>query len=206
MTPDQADDPPQDPPARPPVQPADGSLSSTPPEPASGGHRPRSARTGVTGLVVLAVLVVAAGLLWDVVAVRTGHQARRWRAEAAHQVAVRELSDTWVLVGAGAAVVVGAGLVWLAFAAGLRRWLPLGVGDGTAAVDRAGVAAVIRGRAHELPEVTAATVKVRQARTTVTIRGTADPAAVQRELREELAQVPLARPHRLDVRTHRADR
>jgi hypothetical protein len=111
-----------------------------------------------------------------------------------------------VLVGAGAAVLIGLWLLRLAFAPGLRRWLPLHSPDGTAAVDRAGVAALIGSRARELPEVTAAAVRVRQARTTVTIRGTADPAAVQRELREELARVPLARPHRLDVRTHRGER
>ncbi|AUG80308.1 hypothetical protein CFP65_5611 [Kitasatospora sp. MMS16-BH015] len=156
--------------------------------------------------MVLVVLVVAGGLLYDVVAVRTGHQARRWRAEAAHQVAVRQLQDTWVLVGAGAAVLLGALLTALAFTPGLRRWLPLSSPDGTAAIDRAGVAALLRVRTREQPDVTAATVRVRPTRTTVTIRGTADPAAVQRELRTELARVPLARPHRLDVRTHRADR
>ncbi|MER8187075.1 DUF6286 domain-containing protein [Kitasatospora sp. NPDC094015] len=161
--------------------------------------RPRSARTWPALVVVLVVLVVAGVLLFDVIAVRTGHQAWPWRVGAAGRIADRGRDDPWVLAGGGVVLLLGVLLLWLAFAAGERRWLPLR--EPGAVIDRAGVAALISERAGRLPEVDRVRVKVTARRTRVTIAGAADPAAVQRELREELARIPLAVPNRLDVRT-----
>ncbi|MEV4612132.1 DUF6286 domain-containing protein [Kitasatospora sp. NPDC049258] len=167
-------------------------------EPAAVG-RPRSARTRPAFLVVLVVLVVAGVLLFDVIAIRTGHQAWPWRVGTGRRLADRHLDDPWVLAGAGVTLLLGLLLLWLAFAAGERRWLPLR--DAGAVIDRAGVAALISERAGRLPDVHSVKVKVSARRTKVMVTGIADPAEVQRELRAELARIPLALPNRLDVRT-----
>ncbi|GAA1135214.1 hypothetical protein F4556_001764 [Kitasatospora gansuensis] len=167
-------------------------------------RRLRTARTGWTGLVVVAALVVGGGLLYDAVAVRTGHRARPWRAETADRLATVHLDDPVVQISAGAAVLIGALLLGLAVAPGMRRWLPLR--QPGAVIDRAGVAALLTRRARQLDGVSWVKIKVRRARTRVTVAGPADPAEVQRELRTELARVPLAGEHRLDVRTGRARR
>ncbi|BFV56683.1 hypothetical protein KCMC57_up17870 [Kitasatospora sp. CMC57] len=167
-------------------------------------RRLRSPRTGWTALVVVAGLVVCGGLLYDAVAVRTGHRARPWRAETAHRLATLHLDDPVVLISAGVAVLIGALLLGLAVAPGMRRWLPLR--QPGAVIDRSGVAALLARRADRLDGVSSLKVKVRRARTTVTMAGTADPAEVQRELRAELARVPLAGEHRLDVRTGKVRR
>ncbi|MFG2822145.1 DUF6286 domain-containing protein [Kitasatospora sp. NPDC048365] len=150
-------------------------------------------------MVVTVVLVMAGTLLYDVVAVRTGHRARPWRENLSQELATRHLDDPWVLGAAGGAVAVGAVLLWLAFAPGLRRWLALSRPG--SAIHRAGVAALVAERAAELPDVHDARVKVSRRGTKVTVTGAHDPAAVERELRVELSRIPLAAPHRLDVRT-----
>lgn len=165
---------------------------------------PRSARTAAAGLVVTAVLIIAGGLLYDVIAVRTGHHAKPWRAHLADELATRHLDDPWVLLGAGVATLLGLWLCRLAFASGEQKWLPLALPG--AVIHRSGVAALIAARAEGHPGVESSRVRVRQSRTRVTIRGTADPASLQRELRAELARTPLARPHQLDVRVRRAER
>ncbi|WP_395293878.1 DUF6286 domain-containing protein [Kitasatospora hibisci] len=164
--------------------------------------RLRAPRTAAAALVATAVLVLGVALLYDAIAVRTGHPARRWRAETADELATRHLDDTWVLLGAGVAVLLGGGLLWLAFAPGLRRWLPLRPqGDTTAAIDKAGVRILLLDRGAGLPGVDHLTVRVGRRRAKATLVGPADPASVQRQLREELARVTLANPLRLDVRT-----
>ncbi|MGV9267743.1 DUF6286 domain-containing protein [Kitasatospora sp. NPDC003701] len=166
--------------------------------------RPRSPRTVAAVLVATAVLVIAAALLYDVIAVRTGHAARRWRAEVADELATRHLDDVWVLLGAGATVLLGGWLLWLAFAPGLGRWLPLRPHGGTsAAIDRAGVGHLLHDRAAGLPGIEHLTVRINRRRVKVALTGPADPASVQRQLRAELARVTLARPLRLDVRAKR---
>ncbi|MFJ1703962.1 DUF6286 domain-containing protein [Kitasatospora sp. NPDC088346] len=170
-------------------------ATGLPPKPVA----PRSPRTGLTSVVVVTVLVLAGALLYDLITVRTGHPASAWRARVARELADRRLDDTWVLAGAGVAVLLGLLLLWQAFAAGQRRWLPLRVPG--ALIDRAGVAALISDRATGLPQVRSAKVRVARGRTRVRITGAADPAGVQKVLRAELALIPLARPHRLDVRT-----
>lgn len=166
--------------------------------------RLRSPRTVAAVLVAVAVLLVGAALLYDVIAVRTGHAARRWRAEVADELATRHLDDFWVLLGAGAAVLLGGWLLWLALAPGLRRWLPLRPHGGTsAAIDRTGVGHLLHDRAAGLPGIEHLTVRINRRRVKVALTGPADPASVQRQLRAELARVTLARPLRLDVRAKR---
>ncbi|WP_405019752.1 DUF6286 domain-containing protein [Kitasatospora sp. NBC_00070] len=167
-------------------------------------RRLRSTRTGWTALVVVAALVVGGGLLYDAAAVRTGHRARPWRAETADRLATLHLDDPVVLVSAGAAVLLGVLLLGLAVAPGMRRWLALR--QPGAVIDRAGVAALLTRRAGELDGVDGVRIKVRRSRTKVTAGGSADPAEVQRELRAELARVPLAGENRLDVRTGKVRR
>ncbi|MFB7910898.1 DUF6286 domain-containing protein [Kitasatospora sp. NPDC056076] len=164
----------------------------------------RSGRAAVAAPVATVVLVVAGALLYDAVAVRAGQPARRWRAQIADELATRHLDDLWVLVGAGAAALVGLWLLWLAFAPGLRRWLVLRPYGGTgAAIDRAGVGHLLADRAAGLAGIEHLRVKVGRRRVRVSVSGPVDPAGVQRQLREELARVGLARPLRLDVRSWR---
>ncbi|MEV7024615.1 DUF6286 domain-containing protein [Kitasatospora sp. NPDC093558] len=165
-------------------------------------RRPRAARTPEAALVAAGVLVVAGALLYDVVSVRTGHSVRRWRAEIADELATRHLDDLWVLVGAGVATGLGGLLLWLAFAPGLRRWLALRPHGGTSAViNRSGIGHLLTDRAAGLPGVERVRVQIGRRRVRVHLYGPSDPAALQRQLRDELARVTLARPLRLDVRT-----
>ncbi|MFE2723477.1 DUF6286 domain-containing protein [Kitasatospora sp. NPDC059327] len=167
-------------------------------------HRLRAPRTVAAALVAVAVLVLGTALLYDVIAVRTGHAAGRWRAELGDELATRRLDDPWVLLGAGAAVLLGGWLLWLALAPGLRRWLPLRpLGGTSAAIDRAGLGTLLHDRAAGLPGIEHLTVRVNRRRVKVLLTGPADPASVQRQLRAELAGVTLARPLRLDVKAKR---
>ncbi|MFI2609831.1 DUF6286 domain-containing protein [Kitasatospora sp. NPDC018619] len=167
-------------------------------------RRLRAPRTAAAALVATGVLVVAGALLYDVVAVRVGQPARRWRAQIADELAVRHLDDLAVLVGAGAVTALGGWLLWLALAPGLRRWLVLRpYGGTTAAVDRAGVGHLLADRAAGLDGIDELRIRVGRRRVRVSLVGPADPALVQRQLRDELERVGLARPLRLDVRAVR---
>ncbi|MEU8926731.1 DUF6286 domain-containing protein [Kitasatospora sp. NPDC048545] len=168
-------------------------------------HRLRAPRTVAATLVATVVLVAAGALLYDVIAVRAGQPARRWRTQIADELATRHLDDVWVLVGAGVATLLGGWLLWLAIAPGLGRWLVLRPYGGTAAaVDRAGIGHLLTDRAAGLAGIDHLRIRVGRRRVRVSLTGAADPASVQRQLREELDRVGLARPLRLDVRT--ADR
>ncbi|MBD0694452.1 DUF6286 domain-containing protein [Streptomyces sp. CBMA123] len=161
-------------------------------------------RGAAAALVATVVLVVAGALLYDAVAVRAGQPARRWRAQIADELATRHLDDLWVLVGAGASALAGMWLLWLAFAPGLRRWLVLRPYGGTgAAIERAGIGHLLADRAAGLEGVDQLRIRVGRRRVRVSVSGPVDPAGVQRQLREELARVGLARPLRLDVRSWR---
>ncbi|MFD8482253.1 DUF6286 domain-containing protein [Kitasatospora sp. NPDC059673] len=159
----------------------------------------RSERGVVTALVVAVVVVAAGMLLYDVIAVRSGGQARPWRRELAHQLATRHLDDPWVLGFAAGAVLLGLVLLWLAFRRGLRGWLALEP-RGTA-IHRSAVAALLSLQAQHHADLHSWQVKVGRWRTRVTVTGATDPAEVERHLRAELGRIPLAGPHRLDVRT-----
>lgn len=208
------------PPPRPAARPAPEPGEEAPPELPAGGRtgaptapgagrtarvrREKSPRTAATAVVVVAALAVCGPLLYDVIAVRAGRRAAYWRTELADQLATRHLDDLWVLLGAGAAVLLGGWLLWLAFAPGLRRWLSLLPAATTdAMIDRAGVGALLVARADEVPGVDRTTVKINRRRARVTIEGPADPAAVQRDLVAELDRITLARPLRLEVLTSR---
>ncbi|MFE4514808.1 DUF6286 domain-containing protein [Kitasatospora sp. NPDC056783] len=167
-------------------------------------RRPRAPRTAAAAVVATGVLVVAGALLYDVVAVRVGQPARRWRAQIADELATRHLDDLGVLVGAGAATVLGGWLLWLAVAPGLRRWLVLRpYGGTTAAIDRAGIGHLLVDRAAGLDGIDHLRVRVGRRRVRISLAGSADPALVQRQLRDEVARVGLGRPPRLDVRSVR---
>ncbi|MFJ4092555.1 DUF6286 domain-containing protein [Kitasatospora sp. NPDC089913] len=164
--------------------------------------RLRAPRTTAAVVVATVLLVLAVALLYDVVAVRAGQPARQWRTDLADELAARHPDDLVVLLGAGAATALGGWLLWLALAPGLGRWLPLRPhGDTAAAIDRSGVAALLADRAAGLPGVEHLKVRVNRRRVRIALVGPADPASVQRQLREELAAVTLAGPLRLDVRT-----
>ncbi|MFI6158036.1 DUF6286 domain-containing protein [Kitasatospora sp. NPDC051170] len=182
----------------------EGSAEGIEEPPPAKVRRLRAPRTAAAALVATALLVAAGALLYDVVAVRAGQPARRWRAQLADELATRHLDDLWVLVGAGAAVLLGGWLLWLALAPGLRKWLQLRpYGDTTAAIDRAGVGHLLADRAAGLTGIEDLRIRVRRRRVRVRLTGPADPASVQRQLRDELARVGLARELRLDVRAAR---
>ncbi|MER6304146.1 DUF6286 domain-containing protein [Kitasatospora sp. NPDC001539] len=173
------------------------------PSPAAGRtRRLRATRAGAAAVVATVVLVVAGALLYDVIAVRAGQPARRWRSQIADELATRHLDDLWVLVGAGVATLLGGWLLWLAIAPGLRRWLLLRpYGGTTAAIDKGGIGHLLADRAAGLDGIDRLRIRVGRRRIRVAVGGPADPASVQRQLREELERVGLARPLRLDVRT-----
>ncbi|MET8544050.1 DUF6286 domain-containing protein [Kitasatospora sp. NPDC004799] len=183
---------------------AEGAREAAPEGRRERVRRLRAPRTAAAALVATGVLVVAGALLYDVVAVRVGQPARRWRAQIADELATRHLDDLAVLVGAGAATLLGGWLLWLAVAPGLRRWLVLRpYGGTTAAVDRAGVGHLLADRAAGLDGIDHLRIRVGRRRVRISLTGPADPALVQRQLRDELGRVGLARPPRLDVRTAR---
>ncbi|MEU3415344.1 DUF6286 domain-containing protein [Streptomyces sp. NPDC006658] len=118
----------------------------------------------------LVALLSAAGtglLLYDVVSVRAGRSAMRWRRLAAEELATRPLDDVWMIVGAAVAMALGLWLVLLAVTPGLRRLLPMrqpagipGKGEVRAGLDRRAAALVLRDRAVRVPGVQSAQVAV----------------------------------------------
>ena len=177
-------------------------------DPGAGSARkaPRlwAGRAATAAMVATVVLVAAGALLYDVVAVRAGQPARRWRAQFADELATRHLDDVWVLLGAGVPVLLGGWLLWLAITPGLRRWLVLRPYGGTdAAIERAGIGHLLTDRAAGLRGIDHLRIRVGRRRVRVSVSGPVDPAVVQRQLREELGRVGLARPLRLDVRSWR---
>ncbi|WP_327282799.1 MULTISPECIES: DUF6286 domain-containing protein [unclassified Streptomyces] len=131
----------------------------------------RSARRIPAALTALAVLGAAGLFLYDLAAVRAGRPGMQWRRELAHQLEQQTPADLWVLVGAGALVVVGAVLLLLALTPGLRRILSMRTPDPQAGV-RAGLgrkaaALVLRDRAMEVSGVRSARVAVRRSRVAV---------------------------------------
>lgn len=173
------------------------------------GRRFWSARRIPAG-VAAAVLLGAAGLLlYDVIAVRTGHPGMRWRREVATALAERPLDQMWVRLGAGLAVALGLWLVVLAVTPGLRSLLPMradgagvgvdagataGVGTGAgvggevrAGLDRRAAALVLRDRAMAVPGVQDARVRVGRGRIKVrALSHFRELSDVQKELGEAM--------------------
>ncbi|MCX4607795.1 MULTISPECIES: DUF6286 domain-containing protein [Streptomyces] len=138
---------------------------------ASGGRgRFWSVRRVPAGIVALLVLVGAGVLLYDVAAVRAHRPASHWRGSLVRQLAERPLDDTWVLVGAGLAAVLGLWLIVLAVTPGLRDVLPMRRThpDVRAGLHRSAAATALRDRAMEVSGVRS--VRVRMGRRKVDVR------------------------------------
>ncbi|MEV7138041.1 DUF6286 domain-containing protein [Streptomyces tauricus] len=129
-----------------------------------GNGRFWSARRVPAGVLALLVLAAAGLLLYDVVAVRADRPAMHWRRSLARELAERPLDDTWVLVGAGVATVLGLWLLVLAATPGLRGLLTMRRAhpDVRAALHRDAAATVLRDRAVEVSGVQAVRVRMRR--------------------------------------------
>lgn len=183
--------------------------------PAEGGEHRRmwSARRLPVALVALIGLGAAGLLLYDVAAVRADRPAMHWRRVLAEQLAERPLDDFWLLVGAGAAALLGVLLLVLAVTPGHRSVLAMrgGEEDVRAWLDTDAAALVLRDRAMEVPGVRSVRVRVR--RTKVDVRAVAHFRELD-DVRTDLdavlgaavAALGLARAPRLQVRADRPGR
>lgn len=172
-----------------------------------------SARRIPAAITALVVLVVAGFFLYDIAAVRAGRPPMRWRRELAHQLAERPLDDTWVLVGAGVAAVLGLWLLVLALTPGLRSVLSMRRThpDVRAGLDRDLAALVLRDRAMEVSGVQA--VRVRMGRARAEVRAVAHfreldevRADLDATLADAIRGLGLARPPSLSVHVRRPGR
>ncbi|WP_338695129.1 DUF6286 domain-containing protein [Streptomyces sp. Q6] len=132
-----------------------------------------SARRIPAALVALVLLGAAGLLLYDIAAVRAGHDSMQWRRSLADELATRPLDDTAVLIGAGVAVALGLWLLVLAVTPGLRALLPMRRthADVRAGLHRDAAAMVLRDRAMEVAGVQS--VRVRMKRSKVDVRALA---------------------------------
>ncbi|MFJ7334083.1 DUF6286 domain-containing protein [Streptomyces sp. NPDC101110] len=152
---------------------SDASDTHEPPaEPGEdGGPEGRfwSARRVPAAVVALLLLGLTVLFLYDIVSVRAGRPGMYWRKELARQLAERPLDDTWVLVGAGVAGVLGLWLLVLAATPGLRAVLPMRRRhpEVRAGLYRDAAAIALRDRAMEVAGVQSARVRVRRRRADV---------------------------------------
>ncbi|MEU6867839.1 DUF6286 domain-containing protein [Streptomyces sp. NPDC046876] len=193
--------------------PADPPDGSAPPAPPSRVHRFRSTRRIPAALTALALLGAAGLFLYDLAAVRAHRPGMAWRRELAAQLARRTPADPEVLVAAGVLVAVGAVLLVLALAPGLRGILPMRPPPGAAGV-RAGLgrkaaAQVLRDRAMEVSGVRSARVKV--GRSHVVVRAASHfrelddvRADLEAVLAVGIGELGLAHPPQPRVRVNRA--
>ncbi|KAB1987345.1 DUF6286 domain-containing protein [Streptomyces triticiradicis] len=123
-----------------------------------------SARRVPAGVLAFLLVVVAGAFLYDVVAVRAGRSALRWRTWLAEQLAERPLDGTPVLAGAAVAAVVGLWLIVLAATPGLRDVLPMRRthADVRAGLHRDAAALTLRDRAMEVAGVRSVRVRVKR--------------------------------------------
>ncbi|MGW0610212.1 DUF6286 domain-containing protein [Streptomyces sp. NPDC002788] len=126
-----------------------------------------SARRLPAALVALLSVAAVGLLLYDVVSVRAGRSAMRWRRRLAEELATRPLDDVWMIVGAAVATALGLWLFLLAVTPGLRRLLPMrqptgapGTQEVHAGLDRRAAALILRDRAVQVPGVQTARVAV----------------------------------------------
>ncbi|MFE7898535.1 DUF6286 domain-containing protein [Streptomyces sp. NPDC057424] len=172
-----------------------------------------SARRVPAGIVALLLLGLAGLFLYDIVSVRAGRPGMAWRRELARQLAERPLDDTWVLVGAGVAALLGLWLLILAVTPGLRDVLPMrrthtGVRAG---LHRDAAAIALRDRAMEVAGVQSARVRVRRRRADVrALAHFRELDDVRTDLDAVLADavrgLGLSRPPSLSVRVRRPGR
>ncbi|MFF9626183.1 DUF6286 domain-containing protein [Streptomyces griseosporeus] len=166
----------------------------------------------------LAALLSAAAtglLLYDVVSVRAGRSAMRWRRRLAEELATRPLDDVWMIVGAAVAMALGLWILLLAVTPGLRRLLPMrqpaglpGKGEVRAGLDRRAAGLVLRDRAVRVPGVQSAQVAVGRrkikARAWAHFRDLEDVRAdLDVTLAEAVTFLGLARQPKLTVRVRR---
>ncbi|MGW2892742.1 DUF6286 domain-containing protein [Streptomyces griseoruber] len=182
----------------------------------SGRSAPRfwSSRRIPAALAALLSAAAVGFLLYDVVAVRAGRNAMRWR-RLAEELATRPLDDVWMIVGAAVAMALGLWLFLLAVTPGLRRLLPMrrptgipGTEDVRAGLDRRAAALVLRDRAMQVPGVQSAQVDVGRRKVKARarahfrdleeVRGDLDA-----ELGEAVTSLGLARQPTLAVRVRR---
>ncbi len=126
-----------------------------------------STRRIPAALVALLSAAAIGLLLYDVVSVRAGRSAMRWRRRLAEELATRPLDDVWMTAGAAVAMALGLWLFLLAVTPGLRKLLPMrpptgvpGTGEVRAGLDRRAAALVLRDRAVQVPGVQSARVAV----------------------------------------------
>ncbi|MER7760067.1 DUF6286 domain-containing protein [Streptomyces sp. NPDC097619] len=206
-------DPAPDPaPAGPPPGPPEAGGSGAAPVPVLPDRpaaRFRSPRRLPAALTALAVLAVSAPFLYDVAAVRAHRPGMHWRRSLAERLEHHTLDDPSVLAGAVLLLLLGALLLFLAFAPGLRSLLPMaGGGELRAGLTRRAAALVIRDRAMEVSGVRS--VRVSMGRHRVGVRAVSHFRELD-EVREDLTEVlavavdelGLARPPRPQVRVTR---
>jgi hypothetical protein len=170
----------------------------------------------IPAAVAALLSAVAVGfLLYDVVAVRAGRDAMRWRRRLAEELATRPLDDVWMIVGAAVAMALGLWLFVLAVTPGLRRLLPMrrptghpGAEDVRTGLDRRAAALVLRDRAMQVPGVRSARIDVGRRKVKARaqahfrdldeVRGDLD-----NELGEAVTSLGLARRPALAVRVRR---
>lgn len=181
----------------------------------TGGPQRRfwSARRIPAAVVALLLLLTAGIFLYDIAAVRAHRPPMHWRRELARQLATRPLDDTWVLVGAGVAAVLGLWLIVLAVTPGLRAVLPMHRAhpDVRAGLHRDAAAMVLRDRAMEVAGVQSARVRMRRRKADVRavshFRELDDVRAdLDLTLAEAIRGLGLSRPPALAVHVARAAR
>ncbi|MFB6528555.1 DUF6286 domain-containing protein [Streptomyces sp. NPDC056399] len=197
---------------------ADAGTGTTPgpgpgPGPASRVRRFWSVRRIPAAVLAALVLGGAGLLLYDVAAVRADRTAMAWRRELADGLATRPLDDTWVVVGAAVAVVLGLWLLILAATPGLRAILPMRRehADVRAGLDREAAALALRDRAMEVSGVQS--VRVRVGRSKVAVKAASHFRALD-EVRADVEaavaagvdELALAHPPALTVRVARPPR
>ncbi|PIM66807.1 hypothetical protein CTU88_41305 [Streptomyces sp. JV178] len=132
-----------------------------------GMRRFWSTRRVPAALVALLSAATTGLLLYDVVSVRAGRSAMRWRWRLVEELASRPLDDVWMIVGAVVAMALGLCLFLLAVTPGLRRLLPMrqpagipGKREVRAGLDRRAAGLVLRDRAVRVAGVQSAQVAV----------------------------------------------
>lgn len=185
-------------------------------EPGRSARRFWSARRIPATLVALLSAAAVGLLLYDVVSVRAGRSAMRWRRRLAEELATRPLDDIWMIVGAAVAMALGLWLFLLAVTPGLRRLLTMrqptdipGTEEVRAGLDRRAAALVLRDRAMQVPGVQSAQVAVGRrkvkARARAHFRDLDDVRTdLDATLGEAVTSLRLARPPTLTVHVRRA--
>ncbi|MDX3130797.1 DUF6286 domain-containing protein [Streptomyces europaeiscabiei] len=174
-----------------------------------------SARRIPAALVALLSAAATGLLLYDVISVRAGRNAMRWRRRLAEELATRPLDDTWMIVGAAVTMALGLWLFLLAVTPGLRRLLPMRRPTGIprtekvrAGLDRRAAALVLRDRAVGVSGVRSAQVAVGRrkvkARARAHFRDLEEVHAdLDASLGEALTSLGLARQPKLTVQVRR---